>query len=362
MRTFLFSLIFTLIASVLHAQDFSKVDAHARSVSIPRQHKNNLDTIASVVTRGMKTDLEKARSLFVWVAHHIEYDIDGLRKGLPEDADVPNVVIQRKKAVCEGYSKLYEALCKSAGIPCIYITGYSKSIKGVISNQGHAWNVVRIGKQWHLLDVTWGAGIIDDDKDYVRKFDDKFFMSDPVQFGLNHYPDDPLMQLSAQPIDFQRFKTGTSSKKMPTADFEHLDDSLSYYHTLDENNRLDNMAQRLNRFDPGSDGAKYYKAKAMVYKSMADSKTVATQLNNKILTQTEIPWLEEKKKELGALQKQNKVSENLFNGISSGRFRDYANQALPLVRSIDKNLENTVQQIDKILTSLKAQASPPKRN
>lgn len=46
--------------------------------------------------------------------------------------------------VCAGYAKLYTMLCNSFGIDCVPVTSTS-----------HAWNEVRYGDHWYIVDVTW---------------------------------------------------------------------------------------------------------------------------------------------------------------------------------------------------------------
>lgn len=48
------------------------------------------------------------------------------------------------KTVCAGYTKLYELLCNCFGIDCIAVT-----------SDDHAWNLVRYGTHWYIVDTTW---------------------------------------------------------------------------------------------------------------------------------------------------------------------------------------------------------------
>lgn len=48
------------------------------------------------------------------------------------------------ETVCAGYTKLYAMLCNYFGIDCI-----------VVTSSVHAWNEVRYGDHWYLVDVTW---------------------------------------------------------------------------------------------------------------------------------------------------------------------------------------------------------------
>ena len=62
---------------------------------------------------------------------------------------------------CAGYTKLYAMLCNYFGIDCIPVT----HIDGENSDNNHAWNQVRYGDQWYIVDVTW-----DDTKDREKYF------------------------------------------------------------------------------------------------------------------------------------------------------------------------------------------------
>mgnify|MGYP001064538196 CR=1 FL=1 len=65
------------------------------------------------------------------------------------------------RAVCQGYAQLAYKMLTEAGVKCYTITGKANNGRGT---QSHAWNMVRVGKKWYYLDVTWddpaGAGDI----------------------------------------------------------------------------------------------------------------------------------------------------------------------------------------------------------
>ena len=52
------------------------------------------------------------------------------------------------KAVCEGYSRAMQLLCKRLGIPCALTIG-------VADGEGHMWNIINPGDGWYNLDLTW---------------------------------------------------------------------------------------------------------------------------------------------------------------------------------------------------------------
>ena len=47
-------------------------------------------------------------------------------------------------AVCQGYSLLFYKMAIEAGVPCRCVT-----------SDNHAWNIVKLGKKWYHIDVTW---------------------------------------------------------------------------------------------------------------------------------------------------------------------------------------------------------------
>ncbi|MBQ1272585.1 MAG: hypothetical protein IIY12_03715 [Clostridia bacterium] len=57
-------------------------------------------------------------------------------------------------AVCEGYSRAFEHLCRSVGIQTLYVTGSSLNPATGIE-EGHAWNIVKIDGKYYHTDTTW---------------------------------------------------------------------------------------------------------------------------------------------------------------------------------------------------------------
>ena len=82
------------------------------------------------------------------------------------------------KAVCEGYAKAATLLLRLHGIPSGVIGGIGT---GNGDGEPHAWNIVKIGGAWTLLDITW----IDDDD---ASFYDWLNLSDEM-FADTHVPE-----------------------------------------------------------------------------------------------------------------------------------------------------------------------------
>ena len=98
------------------------------------------------------SDLEKEYLIHNAIVNSISYDHDAVGKELTLNNysrvyDIYGTLFNQK-AVCEGYSRLFQYLCYQVGINCTIVHGTSE-------NQAHAWNAVKLNNNWYHLDVTW---------------------------------------------------------------------------------------------------------------------------------------------------------------------------------------------------------------
>lgn len=170
------------------------------------------------ICKGAVTEEEKAWMIYSWIAKHIRYDVQSVEK-LKTRKSSPGFVLLRRKAVCQGYSNLFLAMCKEAGLTAHRVEGYSKSFYfdpgDRFFKDEHIWNVVRLDGKWFLIDVAFGAGYLEPRKMPVRtflghlvhlpvvhyklkfkkKFAPDYFCMDPKLFLIEHDPVDPIWQL-----------------------------------------------------------------------------------------------------------------------------------------------------------------------
>ncbi|XP_069045220.1 kyphoscoliosis peptidase-like isoform X1 [Lepisosteus oculatus] len=147
-------------------QDFKFLDSQASSTE-----GTSVEDVVSSLLRFAKTDLQKVRAVWTWMATHIVYDYEN-------HTEDPQEVFKRRKAMCGGHAKLFQEMCRIAGVPCEYILGSCPEK----AKSRHAWNAVSIGSQWHLVDVTWSR------RDY-------YFLTRPEEFCKTHTPDDSRWNL-----------------------------------------------------------------------------------------------------------------------------------------------------------------------
>ena len=202
---FILILFFAILES--YSQDYKNVDGLVKNY--PKSFENT-SVLASKISNDFKTESEKARAVFCWIAYNVEYDVktflnpetqsfsyrnetDKLEKLKKIENQIIYRSFRRKMAVCEGYSVLYSHLAKLVGLNSEIIKGASKTvltdigIKRIVEN--HAWNAVQIDGTWRLVDVTWGAGFYDyTTQKFNQKFNPVYFDLPSNNFFMNHFP------------------------------------------------------------------------------------------------------------------------------------------------------------------------------
>ncbi|MBL7740476.1 MAG: hypothetical protein JNK14_14760 [Chitinophagaceae bacterium] len=240
----IFSLLFmTILVQLARGQK-----GHIPSAFIDREVKayetSTPALLVKEVTAPYQSDRQKITSIFRWITDNISYNIRaaGRNRNIPaifEEPDddtgtvlkplnlrVAETVLRRRMAVCDGYARLFKTMCDHANIPSEVVTGYARTgWNRRRSNFGsnHTWNAVYIDSAWYLLDATWAAGHTNLRGDeYIRFYDARYFLTDPVQFILDHYPEDirwtllkeppPLTEFNYSPFRYKGFiKTGIHS-------------------------------------------------------------------------------------------------------------------------------------------------------
>jgi hypothetical protein len=203
-------LIFFLILCVfnLGAQSSDEVDSIVNRY--PRAFWSP-EKLSQRITKDFSSDGAKARAIYTWIAKHVSYDVKKyfllkkrkyvdrlVRQIRPFNAEIYSKkaalrTIRIRKGVCADYSNLYKRLCMLSGLNCEVVVGFAKTTPEDIGKlprkMDHAWNVVKIGGEWKLIDVTWGAGYVDMEKrKFVSKFNEDFFFTVPELFAVHHFP------------------------------------------------------------------------------------------------------------------------------------------------------------------------------
>lgn len=89
----------------------------------------------------LPNDYEKVKRVYDFILSSVTYDY-AFQKYTAYDA------LFGGEAVCEGCAILLYRLLRSVNVSVRIIIGRSR-------DEGHAWNIVKIGKRWYNMDVTW---------------------------------------------------------------------------------------------------------------------------------------------------------------------------------------------------------------
>ena len=116
------------------------------------EYKDALDAAAAACVRSSMTDVEKAASIYSWLADMIVYT---------EQCDTAYEALVDKRADCFGFAAAFRAIAREAGLECTLV-------RGKYSSSEHAWNAVKIGKSddgtggvWYYVDASRVDGRLD---------------------------------------------------------------------------------------------------------------------------------------------------------------------------------------------------------
>lgn len=128
---------------------------------------------AAEVTKDMKSDLEKAKAIYLWAAQNIKYDYEKYAKHLNNDYDNQYgalLTLKTGKGVCYDYATLIAAMGRASGIQTKVVTG-TGIIRG--SKGYHAWNEMYLPDEnrWVKMDATF-ASVTGDDFFDTKNFDE----------------------------------------------------------------------------------------------------------------------------------------------------------------------------------------------
>jgi len=202
--------VFIFFVNTIQSQDYDRVDALVSNYS---SSYDNIDDLVFQINKDFNDPKEQVRAAFHWIASHIKYnsresgvlnkpisfrtEAEYERKRIEARRRLAQRVIQRKVAVCEGYSSLFKEICDGLNITNEIVTGCAKNQYNDIGqafDSNHAWNLVYINNKPLLIDSTWGAlleGTIGD-RSSIEWY---YFFPDPSTLIRSHYPDEPRNSL-----------------------------------------------------------------------------------------------------------------------------------------------------------------------
>jgi hypothetical protein len=199
------------IPKAIKPDKYAYLDKYARET--PDKYSRTNSKLAEYLQRPAKNDLEKARLVYSWIATHIHYDDDGFNTGKYRVESADSILI-RRRAVCDGFSSLFQELGLLMDLEVEKISGYAKGYGykpgDKFSEIDHAWNAVKIDGTWKLIDVTWGSSVSETTDNGLLKstmrFDPYWFCVPPEAFIFSHLPENKDWQLTSNTITLEQYE------------------------------------------------------------------------------------------------------------------------------------------------------------
>lgn len=205
---FAFILLNIVFLNVSFSQKYNAID----NIVLKYPKFKTTENLAERIEKDFTSDYDKARAIYSWVALNVTYDYAALLKPkrtqgftYSNEAEKQRKIRQindqlmqktftSRKAVCEGFTALYQHLAELTGLKSEIIRGDSKTTLNDIGRKNttsnHAWNAVLIDEKWRLVDVTWGQGYYDSNKGkMVNDYSSVYFDTAPDYFFAKHFPD-----------------------------------------------------------------------------------------------------------------------------------------------------------------------------
>ena len=165
-----------------------------------------------------KSDYDRVSSIYNYITTNVTYDTKAATTSngdtVYKTAWTAYGAYCNKKAVCQGYALLFYKMCNLAGVRARIVDGDARGARG---NEGHAWNMVRIGNSWYYCDPTWDAAYKQAGQPY------QYFLKNTSDFK-DHYLDTSSTTggngtrnkaiLSACPLSSKSYGQGGSKYKV----------------------------------------------------------------------------------------------------------------------------------------------------
>jgi len=312
---------------------WTKIDQHA--LAAPKKVQDDLPKLYEYLIQNCKTPTEKVRSFYTWIVHNIEYDRKALDlKSARINRDLGGI-LQRKKAVCVGYSQLLEALCDKANIPNEIISGYTR-IEGEplqLEAPDHTWNAVFLNGQWQLLEPTWASNYAQHGDKKIQKRKEDFFLTKPLHFLREHLPNDPIWQLTDCPISLDDFRQNVVNDKNWSSDSTqciNYRDSIYAFRQMNVPNKKIHLAKAAYQYNPSKANGKE------LGNTYMDHFLVLSEKEDNLQEEKDVNALLDIQSKMFELAEKAQTFDQLFDWQKDYLARTHLNHAVALYQQLDE--------------------------
>ncbi|HHW46407.1 MAG TPA: transglutaminase domain-containing protein [Clostridiales bacterium] len=140
------------------------IENFQKYLTLPDALPKEIVYLAKELTANAKSDYEKAVAIQQYLLQNYTYSLTP--GNLPVDFDFTEYFLfYLKQGYCTYFATAMTVLCRAAGIPALYVTGYKTDernynggVYNVLKKDAHAWTIVYInGVGWIIFDATPSA-------------------------------------------------------------------------------------------------------------------------------------------------------------------------------------------------------------
>lgn len=157
---------------------------------------NKRDQIYTYIST-LSNDYEKIKYIHDYLILNNEYHKTNSISHTPAGA-----LVDTETPVCEAYSEAFQMLAHHNNLIVAYATGSADNGDKI---ELHAWNHVKLGTYWYLIDVTWDEGLLEHEvrdnyfliprpSNTVRSYDEKSIIPEP--FTTEKYGSKPVYTIN----------------------------------------------------------------------------------------------------------------------------------------------------------------------
>lgn len=238
---------------------YGNIDRHVKKT--PDSISHNIVLLHDYLVAPAESDEDKIRAFYIWIITNIKYEDQVELLYDPNlffymgsnNCSSPVCVLKKGKAVCEGFSKLFQFFCTYSGIESYSIGGYITK-NGALQDQAtHSWNVLKINDEWRFFDLSWANAILHHSG--IKSKTNEFFMVPPEEFIVSHLPIIPMWQFLNTPISIQIFNAGEEPIRIymnsAAANYNYTD-TLIQFNQMSSARQSLKTAQEIYRTNPNN--------------------------------------------------------------------------------------------------------------
>ncbi len=199
---------------------------------VPFWKSKNVEKLSATLAKDCSSDEETVLAFSHWICKNIKLDYSAMEKRPAENKTIKKI-LWSKKALSDGYVKLFVEMCKTQKIPAIYVPGYTKDYDfmtgDTLFRTEYAWALVNLSENWYIMDLTAASSKVvawmspmskffwtlfkipySSHLRAVKSYNPSYLYMNPATALKNHLPAAEIFQLMHYPMTISDYMGGDS--------------------------------------------------------------------------------------------------------------------------------------------------------